>query len=132
MILNWKKTSRQKPLLDELDETFATYERDWQFIDELKNRTETPIWDWVTIEAYSDVQKELRLIVDDFMRIELELLRVALAADNEEPYVFPKRRQPKKENQRKKKKSVDLIEGRTLDECYAELKSLNVRLAANN
>lgn len=98
----------------------------------MKNRTETPIWDWVTIEAYADVQKELRLIVDDFMRIELELLRVALAKDNEEPYVYPKRKQAKEKRDRKKKKSVDLIEGRTLDECYAELKSLNVRLPENN
>lgn len=86
-----------------------------------------PIWEWVTVDAYADVQKELRQIVDGFMRIELELLRVALAKDNREPYVRLKPKQPKKEK-KKKKMPEDVTEGRSFDECYEELKSLNVNL----
>lgn len=96
------------------------------FIDETSNRTEAPIWDWVTIDAYADVHKELRLIVDDFMRIELELLRVALAVERKTKYVPPKHKKPKKEKKKKRKPSVDVTEGRSLEECYDELKSLNV------
>lgn len=95
------------------------------FIDEISNRTEAPVWDWVTIDAYADVHKELRLIVDDFMRIELELLRVALAVERKAKYAPPKHKKPKKEK-KKRKPSVDVTEGRSLEECYDELKSLNV------
>lgn len=96
------------------------------FIDETSNRTEAPVWDWVTIDAYADVHKELRLIVDDFMRIELELLRVALAVERKTKYVPPKHKKPKKEKKKNRKPSVDVTEGRSLEECYDELKSLNV------
>ena len=86
----------------------------------------------MTIDAYADVHKELRAIVDDFMRIELELLRVALAVDNKTAYVRPK---PKKEKKKKKKKRVkkedDVSEGRSLKECYEELKSLNVNILSS-
>lgn len=112
-------------LLDDLDKTFADFQLDWRFIDESSNRTEAPIWDWVTIDAYADVHRELRLIVDDFMRIELELLRVALAVETKTRYVPPKHKKPKKEK-KKRKPSADVTEGRSLDECYEELKSRNV------
>lgn len=91
----------------------------------MENHVEAPIWDWVTIDAYADVHKELRLIVDDFMRIELELLRVALSVDNKTKYVPPKPKKPKKEKRKKHKPSLDITEGRTIEDCYEELKSLN-------
>jgi hypothetical protein len=100
----------------------------------MANRKEAPIWNWVTIDAYADVHKELRLIVDDFMRIELELLRVALAADKKTKYVpsKPKKpKKPKKGKKRKQKPAVDVTEGRSLEECYEELKALNVSSAIN-
>lgn len=59
------------------------------------------------------------------MRIELELLRVALAVDNKERYVPLKPKKPKKEK-KKRKEPVDVTEGRSLEECYEELKALNV------
>lgn len=99
---------------------------DWQFIDEVENRTESPIWDWVTVDAFADVHKELRIIVDDFMRIELELLRVALAVDNKTRYNPPKHKKPKKEKKKKRQESLDVTEERSLEECYEELKALKV------
>jgi hypothetical protein len=113
---------------DELEETFEICENDWKFIDDLSNRTEAPIWEWVTVDAHADVQQELRHIVDGFMRIELELLRVALAADKKEKYVPLKRKKPKKAKKKKKREPKDVTEGRSLDECYEELKALNVNL----
>lgn len=81
----------------------------------------------MTIDAYADVHKELRLIVDNLMRIELELLRVSLAVDNKTTYVKPKPKKPKKDRKKKRiKEDVDVTEGRSLDECYEELKLLNV------
>lgn len=115
--------------LDELERVFDNYQNDWQFVDETSNRKETPIWDWVTIDAYADVHQELRLVVDNFMRIELELLRFALAVDTKSIYIRSKPKKPKKEKKkRKRKSSVDVTEGRSLDECFEELKSLNVKL----
>lgn len=84
------------------------------------------MWDWVTIDAYADVHKELRLIVDEFMRIELELLRVSLASDKKEPYVKPNPKKEKKKRSKKPKKQPDALEGRSLEECYNELKALEV------
>lgn len=109
----------------ELEKSFSDYEHDWQFLDEMENRTEKPIWDWVTLDAYADVHKELHLVVDDFMRIELEILRVALAVDQKTRYVPPKHKRPKKEKKKRKSSEVDVTEGRDLAECYDELKALN-------
>jgi hypothetical protein len=61
------------------------------------------------------------------MRIELEILRVALSVDNKERYIPMKHKKPKKEK-KKRRESEDVTEGRSLEECYEELKSLNVRL----
>lgn len=110
----------------DLENTFESYQRDWQFVDEVGDKNEAPVWDWVTIDAYADVHKELRLIVDEFMRIELELLRVSLAADKKEPYAKPKPKKEKKKRSKKPKKQPDALEGRSLEECYNELKALEV------
>lgn len=115
-------------LKDALNEVFENYKHDWKLIEELGNRAEAPIWEWVTIDAYADVHKELRQIVDAFMRIELELLRVALASDKKERYFPAKPKKPKKEKKKKKREPKDVTEGRSLDDCYEELKSLNVNI----
>jgi hypothetical protein len=63
------------------------------------------------------------------MRIELELLRAALAKDRKKKYVRAKPKKPKKGKKKKKKREPeDVTEGRSLEDCYEELKSLNVNL----
>lgn len=114
---NWKA-------FENLETAFNEITHEWKDIDELKNWNEAPIWDWVTIDAYADVHKELRKVVDNFMRVELEILRLALARDNDVEY---KRQKPKKERKKKKEKpKIDVLEGRTLEDCYEELKKINV------
>lgn len=112
---------------DDLETSFNDYNHDWKLIDELYNRTESPIWDWVTIDAYSDVHKELRQTVDGFMRIELEILRAALAFENNTRYVPPIPKKQKKKRRKKKKPEDDDTEERSLEECCEELKASNVK-----
>lgn len=80
----------------------------------------------MTLDAYCDVHQELRLIVDNYMRVELEMLRVALAIETKQKYVPPKPKKEKKKKKKKEKKIEDVTEGRTLEECYEELKKFNV------
>lgn len=63
------------------------------------------------------------------MRIELELLRMALARDQRTKYKPPKHKKPPRKGKKKKKKkreSVDLVTERGLENCYQELKAMNV------
>lgn len=57
-----------------------------------------------------------------YFRVEYELLREALAKDNEEKYTPLKVKYPKKKKQKKKKKPKDPTGDRTLDSLYNELK----------
>jgi len=82
--------------------------------------------DFITTDAYCDVHKELRLIVDNFMRIELELLRIALAVDTKTKYVPPKPKKEKKKKKKKEKEVVDVFEDKSAEEHYQELRKLNV------
>jgi hypothetical protein len=120
----------EKTLSDALERTLVNGQHDFEFIDELKNRKELPIWEWVTIDAYCDVHKELRLIVDDLMRVELELLRYALSMDLNKNYVPQKPRKQKKDKKKKRprKSTYDVFEKRSVEECFIELTELNVDL----
>lgn len=114
--------------LDSLESTFKDLIHEWQDIDELKNWNEAPIWDWVTIDAYADVHQELRKVVDNFMRVELEILRFALSRDTDTEY---KKQPTKKERKRKKKKEkevVDVYDGKSYEECFEDLKKINVKI----
>lgn len=58
------------------------------------------------------------------MRVELEILRHALAIDKNVEYKKPTH---KKEKKKKKEKPVeDAFEGKTLEECYKELLEIGV------
>lgn len=113
----------------DLEKLFYDCQNQWQHIDE--NRHELPIFDWIKTDAFADVHKQLRVIVDDFMRIELELLRVALSRDKRTKYIPQKRKkQPKRDKKKKKspRETIDLVNERGLNECYQELKSMNVNI----
>jgi IQ and AAA domain-containing protein len=114
----------------DLENLFDDCENQWKLVDE--NRHELPINDWITVEAFADVHKQLRLIVDDFMRIELELLRVALSRDKRTKHIPQKLKKPIKDKNKKRKENpretFDLVIKRGLNECYQELKSMNVNI----
>lgn len=61
-----------------------------------------------------------------FSRVEYELLRKALAVDQNVPYKPQKVKKPKKKKGKKKKKPVDPTGDRTLSSLYNELKDEGV------
>jgi hypothetical protein len=108
----------------DLFKTWEVYENEWRFVDE---SDEGPVQNFVSLENYAQVHQELRPIVDEFMRIEFELLRKALAKDKKKRYKPQKPKKPKKEKrERAPKKVFDATEGKSLEECYEELKEMNV------
>lgn len=88
--------------------------------------------EWITIDKFAEVHQELRPIVDEFMRIEYELLRQALAKDNKKKYKpqKPKKQRKKKGKKgkggKKKKGQVNLLEENTVEELYQELLDLKI------
>ncbi|XP_063709356.1 IQ and AAA domain-containing protein 1-like [Culicoides brevitarsis] len=112
-----------------LEKSYEEYEKEWYFINEEANPKEDPIMEWITIDKFSEVHQELRPIVDEFMRIEYELLRQALAKDNKKKYKpqKPKKQRKKKAKKGKKKKAqVDLLQENTVEELYQELLDLKI------
>lgn len=82
-----------------MQEALASYEKDWYFVDELENKEELPIMEWITLDKFAEVHQELRPIVDEVLRAERELLQKALCKDNKKS---TSRRSP-----RKKRKSAE-------------------------
>lgn len=121
--------------------TFEKYEDDWyKDVDQLYHngayvwdRKDDPHPTIIRNQTYVDVQKELRKIVDESMRIELETLKKALIEDQKSRNVqslgksigiIPK---VKKEKEKKKKPEVVADLGdRSLKEYFEELKAMNV------
>lgn len=108
------------PAYIKLDTTMEEYEREWKFIDEKTNLKELPYMDFITIDQYSEVHQELHTIVDEFMKIEYELLRMALASDQKHKYK-PQKEKKKRNKKRKEKKVKDLTKDQTVESIFQEL-----------
>ncbi|EDW35124.1 GL14150 [Drosophila persimilis] len=72
--------------LANIEEAMKQFALDWRNIDEYLNKNHDPIKDWVTEEELAKIHQELRGLVDEYMRIEYELLRAALAKDTKTKY----------------------------------------------
>ncbi|XP_058459607.1 dynein regulatory complex protein 11 [Malaya genurostris] len=127
---DFKKPEFATNALLTLDETLARYEKDWYFVDELENKAELPIMEWITLDKFAEVHQELRPLVDEVLRGERELLQKALCKDTKKKYKQPK---PKKQRKRKgkgksksKKQLVDLTADRTIDSLYDELAEMDI------
>ncbi|XP_055628224.1 IQ and AAA domain-containing protein 1-like [Toxorhynchites rutilus septentrionalis] len=110
-----------------IEETLSRYEKDWYFVEELANKDELPIMEWITLDKFAEVHQELRPLVDEVLRLERELLQKALCKDSKKKYKPPK---PKKQKRKKgkgkgkkknKKEAADLTADRTIDSLYEEL-----------
>lgn len=86
-----------------LDEEFNTQQRDWRFIDEFANIKSDPYQDWIDEDKYAELHVELRAVVDDLMRVEYELLRMAWSKDNKKKYKAPKAPKERKKGKGTKK-----------------------------
>lgn len=96
----------------------------WRNKDETMNFKQGPYEDMVYTDKYNEVEMELRKVVDDMMRQELELLQTALDRDRLQKGKKIKksakkaRRSGKKS---KKKKEKDLTPDRTTESLFEEL-----------
>ncbi|EDW76814.2 uncharacterized protein Dwil_GK18501 [Drosophila willistoni] len=108
--------------IEKIEETMKDFSIQWRNIDEYLNKNHDPIKDWITEEELSKIHQELRNLVDEYMRVEYELLRKALAKDTKTKYKPQKVRKAKSKKPKKKKKPKDMTEDRTLDSLYNELK----------
>lgn len=86
--------------------------------------------EWISIDKYAEAHQELRLIVDELMRIEYELLRAALAKDQQKKYKPQKKKKQKskkeKKNKKKKKGPPNLLEEKSIEELYKELEEMKI------
>ncbi|KAH8405416.1 hypothetical protein KR222_011526 [Zaprionus bogoriensis] len=117
--------SSSKPIA-KIEDQMKKFAIDWRNVDEYLNKNHDPIKEWVTVEQLDVIHQELRELVDEYMRIEYELLREALAKDQKVPYKPSKVKKPKKKKGRKKKKPFDPTGDRTLSSLYNELKDAGV------
>ncbi|XP_053688841.1 dynein regulatory complex protein 11 [Sabethes cyaneus] len=109
-----------------IEETLARYEKDWYFVDELENKDELPIMEWITLDKFAEVHQELRPLVDEVLRVERELLQKALCKDSKKKYKAPKpkkqkRKKAKGKKGKKKKELPDLTADRSIESLYEEL-----------
>ncbi|XP_030375389.1 dynein regulatory complex protein 11 [Scaptodrosophila lebanonensis] len=109
--------------IEKIETTMKAFGIDWRNIDEYLNKNHDPIKDWVTQEELAKIHQELRGLVDEYMRVEYELLRKALAKDTKTKYKAQKVRKAKPKKEKKKKVPKDMTADRTLDSLYEELKS---------
>lgn len=117
--------SSSKPI-EKIENTIKQFSIDWRNVDEYLNKNHDPIKDWVTEEQLDIIHHELRQLVDEYMRIEYELLREALAKDQNVAYKALKVRRAKKKKPKKKKNPFDPTGDRTLSSLYNELKDAGV------
>ncbi|KAH8370364.1 hypothetical protein KR093_003160 [Drosophila rubida] len=114
--------SSSKPIV-KIEQTMKQFSIDWRNVDEYLNKNHDPIKEWVTEEQMEVIHQELRQLVDEYMRIEYELLREAWAKDKKVPYKALKVKNAKvKKSKKKRRKPFDPTEDRTLDSLYNELK----------
>ncbi|KAL0278258.1 UNVERIFIED_CONTAM: hypothetical protein PYX00_000124 [Menopon gallinae] len=92
----------------------------WLDLDETKNYEQRFIYDLVKDEKCWELSMEIRKVVDEAMRLELEVLKDALQKD-QNPKKKRKRKKPKKPKGEKKKKKKDPTEDRTVDDLFTEL-----------
>ncbi|XP_017844234.2 IQ and AAA domain-containing protein 1-like [Drosophila busckii] len=113
-----------KPI-ENIEKTIKQFSIDWRNIDEYLNKNHAPIKDWVIADELAKIHQELRELVDEYMRVEYELLRQALAKDQKVPYKPQKVKRAKAKKGKKKKKAV-ITDERPLSELYEELKDAGI------
>lgn len=104
----------------------ANTEFDTIWKEKLYDPNEQPYMDMIKAEKQAEVEAELRKIVDNMMREELEVLQAALDRDRAKKGKKGKRSSKKKKGRRggkksKKKKEKDLTPDRTLESLFEEL-----------
>lgn len=103
---------------------FSRFNEVWKEKDESMNPDQTYYRNMIYTDKYAEAERELRVIVDDLMRQELELLQAALERDRslkgkKSKKAAKKARRSGKKS--KKKKEKDLTPDRTTESLFEEL-----------
>ncbi|KAG8247235.1 Dynein regulatory complex protein 11 [Homalodisca vitripennis] len=112
--------------LTELMVASAEYEETWRCRDESSNPRQTYYQEIIQDQNTSQLEAEIRKVVDEQLRAELELLQAALDRDRAKKGKKGKKGSKKKKGRRtgkkgKKKKEKDLTPDRTLESLFEEL-----------
>ncbi|XP_062535222.1 dynein regulatory complex protein 11-like [Armigeres subalbatus] len=114
----------QSSFLPEIKNGIDEYLEIWKGKDESHNLRQTYYDDMIYEEKYADVEAELRRIVDDIMRQELDLLQIALDRDRAQKGKKTKKGSKKARRsgkKGKKKREKDLTPDRTTESLFEEL-----------
>lgn len=106
-----------------MDKAVEDFDREWRFIDEGANLKSEPYQEWLDIDKYAEVHRELRLVADEVMRLEYELLKMANCTDKELKYKPPKvPKEKKKRGKGKRNKEESKPFGnRSVETVYDEM-----------
>lgn len=122
----------------DLEQSWQEYELQWRFIDELADKDELPNKDWIALNKIAALHVELHPIVDEFMRLEHDLLRraifehrlIKLKNKKKKPKYKPqapkKQRKQKKPKEAKKSEFIDVFAAQSFEDCLVELENLKV------
>ncbi|XP_075224915.1 dynein regulatory complex protein 11 [Lycorma delicatula] len=104
----------------------SEYEEVWRYKDESGNPRQKHYSDMIRTQKTLEVEAELRKVVDEHLRLELELLQAALDRDRAKKGKKSKKGAKKKKGRRsgkkgKKKREKDLTPDRTLESLFEEL-----------
>lgn len=55
-------------LLERIEKTMSTFSIDWRHVDEYLNKQNEAIAEWVTEGELATIHRELRMLVDEYMR----------------------------------------------------------------
>uniref|UniRef100_A0A182HHP9 Transcription termination factor 2 n=1 Tax=Anopheles arabiensis TaxID=7173 RepID=A0A182HHP9_ANOAR len=112
----------QSSFLPEIKSGIEEYTEVWKGKDESQNLRQTYYDDMIYEEKYADVEAELRRIVDEIMRQELELLQIALERDRGGKKLKKSSKKARRSGKKgKKKKDKDLTPDRTTESLFEEL-----------
>lgn len=123
---NYKKgfMPDESAFLPEIKGAIDEYNNIWKHMDESSNLKQTHYADMIYAEKYTEVEIELRKIIDDMMRTELNMLHIALDKDRAAKGKKAKKagkKGRKSTKKSKKKKEKDLTPDRTTESLFEEL-----------
>jgi SpoVK/Ycf46/Vps4 family AAA+-type ATPase len=123
---NYKKgfVPTESSFLPEIKSGIDEYNNVWKHMDETANLKQVHYDEMIYEEKYTEVEIELRKIIDDMMRTELNLLYIALDKDRAAKGKKAKKagkKSRKSSKKAKKKKEKDLTPDRTTESLFEEL-----------
>ncbi|XP_017777581.1 PREDICTED: IQ and AAA domain-containing protein 1 [Nicrophorus vespilloides] len=134
-----KKSKKSKDIKEEIEEETAPktsismflpelnfckeeYEENWKNKDESQNPNQYHYLDIIENEQMENMENDLRKVVDEMMRVELQLLQEALDRDRGHKKIRKSSKKSKRSSKKsKKKKEKDLTPDRTTESLFEEL-----------